>query len=287
MQQDYDRASLLDDGFSVPAARTLAAMCKLAYADTPTVEAALRACGLQPLVVFDIEDTQGFAAADDQVAIVSFRGTESTADWIRNLKIRRTATDMGKVHRGFQDGAEKAWNRFIEPALRPLADSGQRIWFTGHSLGGALATAAAALARGKMAISGCYTYGQPLVGNDDFAYEFNQAYGGRFFRLVNNRDIVTKIPPAPLYQHVDTRFQIDADGNIAEEVRTRGFGGEAEPEALDIAEFEALQAQLQATAGGDMNAGTRGFLPDFMGIQGIEDHDIEGGYLRQLRASDV
>ena len=210
MHNDFDKASLLDTSFSVAAARSLAAMCKLAYAGPASIEQTLAECSLTPLVVFDVDDTQGFLAADDDVAVLAFRGTESVADWIRNLKIRRTETPMGKVHRGFDSGAKLIWETLVEPALQPLAGT-HSIWFTGHSLGGALATAAAARAHGTLGISGCYTFGQPLVGNDEFVARFNEVYGKNFYRLVNDRDIVTKIPPAPLYQHVDRRFQIDAD----------------------------------------------------------------------------
>ena len=51
-----------------------------------------------------------------------------------------------------------------------------------------------------------------------------------------------------------------------------------------MAEFEALQAQLQAAEAIDSTAATRGFIPGFIAIPGLEDHDIENGYLRKLRA---
>ena len=47
----------------------------------------------------------------------------------------------------------------------------------------------------KPALGALYTYGQPRCGNSAFADELESALGNRFYRSVNNRDIVPLLPP--------------------------------------------------------------------------------------------
>ena len=95
----------------------------------------------------------------------------------------------------------------------------RNIWFTGHSLGGALATLAAdrCIRQGAMLglgdLGGVYTFGSPLVGNRHFADGFNSRVRGRSFRFVNDQDGVTKVPPQFLgYCHVNTERFVGEDG---------------------------------------------------------------------------
>jgi len=94
------------------------------------------------------------------------------------------------------------------------------VWFTGHSLGAALAT----LAASRYQTAGVYTFGSPLVGNQSFAAAFNAVFhdgaGSRSFRYVNDHDVVTQVPPGPLafphgrFTHVDEPRGISRDGNV-------------------------------------------------------------------------
>ncbi len=92
-------------------------------------------------------DTQGFVAADDNAIIVAFRGTEPTtpADVITDLKFKLVDAgrgEAGMVHRGFKDALDAVWDD-VEAKIRELGGNQQTVWFTGHSLGGALAVLAA------------------------------------------------------------------------------------------------------------------------------------------------
>ncbi|MFK8016973.1 MAG: hypothetical protein AB8G17_16215 [Gammaproteobacteria bacterium] len=288
MTNDFDAASLQKTNFSMATARSMAAACKLAYQTDPAALCAtLAQWNLNAELLIDIDDTQGFVAANEDVAILAFRGTESVKDWLRNLKIRRIVTPWGKAHRGFYDGAEAVWSTLVKPVLEELADGRRKIWLTGHSLGGALATATAALADGDIDITGCYTFGQPLVGNREFTQNMNRAYQNRFFRVVNNVDVVTRIPPAPLYAHVDRRYHMDEHGEITVEEQTRGTRSapEQDDEAMDVSEFEAMQAELDGE-GAEGDARPRGQLPG-RALRGVADHDIEEGYLAKLRATST
>jgi hypothetical protein len=87
------------------------------------------------------------------------------------------------------------------------------VWITGHSLGGALATMAAARLVGEGVlrpeqIGGIYTFGQPRVGDAHFAQAY--ALGARHFRVVHDNDVVTQVPPEGLRQaHAVVRLFLD------------------------------------------------------------------------------
>jgi hypothetical protein len=93
---------------------------------------------------------------------------------------------------------------------------GCRIWFTGHSLGAALATLAALRVRSTQ---GVCTFGSPLVGDQVFAGSFNARFAFRSLRYVNDHDLVTRVPPEEFgfpgrYMHVDALRWIDPAGTI-------------------------------------------------------------------------
>ena len=70
----------------------------------------------------------------------------------------------GRVHQGFRDVFMEISGQLDE--LVRVATPDQKLWLTGHSLGGALATLAAAHLEGAR-VQGLYTYGCPRVGDDE------------------------------------------------------------------------------------------------------------------------
>ncbi len=64
--------------------------------------------------------------------------------------------------------------------------------------------------------SGVYTFGQPKVGNEQFAYELRvHSAGTVFFRLTNNNDLVPFVPRR-LYVHCGTRLFLSEAGHIVQ-----------------------------------------------------------------------
>ncbi|MCI5144635.1 MAG: lipase family protein, partial [Candidatus Electrothrix sp. AR3] len=145
-------------------------------------------------------DTQCFAVGDKEKIIVAFRGSEANLeDWVTNKKFLKTSwpkdNPLGRVHRGFYDALESIWlGDKLQKEILKLRTNGQSIWFTGHSLGGALAVLAAAtlhLQEKKDGfLGGVYTFGQPRLGNPDFAENYNAALKERTYRVVNNNDLI-------------------------------------------------------------------------------------------------
>jgi len=165
----------------------------------------------------EVKETQFCMVSDQEFAIVAFRGTQPN-DWkdiFDDARYVPVGWPHGHVHNGFAAALNEAWSA-LEDSLRRLPH-GARVWFTGHSLGAALATLAADRFTGT---AGVYTFGSPRVGDQMFAGHFNARFNQRSFRYVNDHDVVTHVPPEPLalplglYTHVNDRRWIDKDGNI-------------------------------------------------------------------------
>jgi pimeloyl-ACP methyl ester carboxylesterase len=198
--------------------------------------------------------TQCLVLDADGFAIVAFRGTriESFPDPILNLKLRLIngvdlATDVdfrldptAGVHSGFNRALDEVWEE-LRDHLGTLAGrvEGKTFWFTGHSLGAALATLAAGRA-GSGLVSGLYTFGSPRVGDEAFRDQFPVTC----FRIVNNNDVVPHLPPGGWpanYAHVGSLKFIDSSGMIV-----------GDPDRFDIIEsyvrghFDAVKAGIEA-----------------------------------------
>lgn len=220
-------------GFELVNAWWLAEAATLVYDDEPFVAEKFRAAGLPAVALFDRAGTQCFVAANDRLAFVAFRGTQSGA---RSLKdIRQIVLDVeddghfllapfatgGSVHRGFAGAVGAVWeDAGLSSHLAGLAP-GRALWFTGHSLGAAVATVAAVLCeQAGMRVGGLYTYGSPRVGDAEFAVRFREFFPGDagrdYQRFANERDIVARVPPEPFgYRHVGASHHIEADGTIS------------------------------------------------------------------------
>ncbi len=148
--------------------------------------------------------TQGFVAEDASTLLIAFRGTQPAqiADDTTDAKaVRRPWAGLGSVHDGFLSAFFDAYGR--DPAAPTTAlrsriqnRGAKKIWITGHSLGGGLAQICAAQLAliENIPVEAVYTYGQPRVGDAPFAARMQAALGDRTWRLVNDRDIVPRVP---------------------------------------------------------------------------------------------
>ena len=123
--------------------------------------------------VFASSGTECYLAQCASFAIVTFRGTQPDAweDLFSDVLLKAVPWDVGHVHQGFGKALEPVWKP-LEAALNNLSD--RPVWFTGHSLGAALATLAA-FRRGSRAAGVC-TFGSPRVGNGVLAGHFDSQF---------------------------------------------------------------------------------------------------------------
>ena len=202
-------------GFSRTNAWWLAEASLLAYWAKADVKARVKKAFGQAQD-FSAENVEGYVALFNGFAIVAFRGTESTslADIVMDAKFAKDDWKHGgKVHEGFLGGfdkAEKAWRKALS-AISP----DRPVWFTGHSLGAALATLAAdafAASEPPARYGGVYTFGSPLVGDRAFVDGFNARHAGKSFRIVNDEDGVALVPPRFAgYRHVNEEHFVGLD----------------------------------------------------------------------------
>ncbi len=225
-------------GYSTQRSLILAKAAYLAYQDKQFVAevvgrwgAALKNCSSSEILRHDFRyfnnrgrDTQAYILRTDQFLVLAFRGSQEPQDWLTNLTtqlrsftiqkdgVSALSSYQGRVHTGFFLAwaiIEQAvlvqiarWQKDFVAQGKPLPP----IYVTGHSLGGALATvAAAALVENKLEVAGVYTFGQPRVGDRTFANQLSLNTGGKIYRFVNNNDMVPHVPP-PFSIWNPTRF---------------------------------------------------------------------------------
>jgi triacylglycerol lipase len=209
----------------------LAECSLLAYCGRGDVTTALQGTGLgaEP---FQDRNYQAYVIADDEKVIVVFRGTdlpkakttaalaESALDWIGNLDVRLERwTSLDKdahAHAGFLSAASGVFAQ-IKSRVAALTAGGQRkLWLTGHSLGGALATLCAHM---FAKVQGVYVFGSPRVGDAAFAAH----YARPLWRFNNHSDVVVTVPPnwslpfglSREYQHVGQSVWFDVNQAMA------------------------------------------------------------------------
>lgn len=122
-----------------------------------------------------------------------------------------------KVHSGFQ----KAWKGVsgqVMNSVKALSKQHKyRVSITGHSLGGALATLAAASLRHDGIVADAYTYGSPRVGNMVFANYVSSPAMGATHRMAHDADVVTFVPFALFgFAHTYPEYWIDAPSRDVE-----------------------------------------------------------------------
>lgn len=105
-------------------------------------------------------------------------------------------TDGCKLHQGFADCWDELYVGGAQDAISAAlsANSGYRLVVTGHSLGGAIATIAAAYLRRDGFPTDIFSYGMPRVGNDVFA-NFVTAQEGAEYRVTHLADPIPRLPP--------------------------------------------------------------------------------------------
>ncbi len=244
--------------FSMPNSRFLGELSLAAYQTNETkLRSELANLDLTDCrLIEDVEtDTQALVGSTRQAIVVAFRGTEPTKlkDLLTDVELTMVPGPLGQVHEGFWEALEAIWDK-LEQAIASRQDGKRAVWFTGHSLGGALAQLAVArlIQIGRPA-QGLYSYGAPRCGDTRFAAQFNRLARRSSFRLVNEADIIPDVAPKFLgFEHCGRYCQLDDQGRLH----------------IDTPPKQSLLQLLEETLE---------FLFDFE-----DDHSLAKGYLPKL-----
>jgi hypothetical protein len=148
-------------------------------------------------------DTLALVCVTDEALIVTVQGSESSRDWLNNLKIIKTEFHGILAHKGFAWCAES----ILPDVLAAIArDPEKPVVLTGHSLGGAIATLLAVALRPHPVK--LVTFGQPRVST---TRELKLALYGEYIRVVNGSDVVPRSPWLG-YSHAGTCVYLDNKG---------------------------------------------------------------------------
>ncbi|KAK3325524.1 putative triacylglycerol lipase precursor [Apodospora peruviana] len=209
-----------------------------------------------------VTDQRGFIAVDHaaKLIVLSFRGSVSVRNWIVDFIFTQTPCNLVPgclLHTGFY----AAWLELAPSVFSGIrsavhANPSYRVIATGHSLGGAVATIAAAYLRKQLGYNiDLYTYGSPRAGNGVFAKFVTAGQGkGAEFRVTHAEDPVARLPPIVFnYRHTSPEYWINSN---------------------DFSDTAAVKV-CQGYANLDCNAGTGGF-----------DMDNHGNYFGQINGCD-
>jgi len=151
----------------------------------------------------DVEGTQALVINDVDKSTVIYRGTEKNhEDILTDLRgYPWYDRELGFCHRGFLEAHRTSFLDVLK-----LIKNRDNCTFTGHSLGGALATLAAAeLTMTKHTPAALVTFGEPRTGFRKLGHVLRSAKGCRY---VYGKDVVPTVPWPIGFHHWRNEFRI-------------------------------------------------------------------------------
>ncbi|EDY84628.1 Lipase family [Verrucomicrobiia bacterium DG1235] len=201
--------------YSPQNAAMLAQCSMLIYVKEPDfIEEKLTSAGFTDIQFFDTLGTYAFLAESPEHIVITFRGTETgdQTDYFTDAKfLHRDFTENGRAHAGFLDALSHVQDALqTSLASRLEAAPNKTVWLAGHSLGAALATLFGI--QNFDSVDAIYTIGSPRSVNKSLAEHWHESLP--IFRVVNNNDIITRLPGPPFYQHIGPTYFLAADGQL-------------------------------------------------------------------------
>jgi triacylglycerol lipase len=191
----------------------MAELSLISYNDEAEAKRAAAAIGFPDAQLFDRNGAQAYRFRNEHDVVLACRGTQVN-EW-NDIKSDANAVmaalgALGNVHSGFNGAVDVLW-----PMLEELLRGDQQpVWFSGHSLGAAMATICAYCCK-KSSIVGdpqeLHTFGSPRVGCRKYVRHAEVTH----YRWVHNNDIVTRVPPVFMgYRHCGNELYFDRQGRI-------------------------------------------------------------------------
>ena len=144
----------------------------------------------------------------DRTLYIVFEGTNSLRDWVRNFNKELVPTPFGKIHKGFYT----AYNDCKDWIYKQIKDfNPKKVVFTGHSLGGAIASVAYSETF-MHELCTLVTFGAPRVGDTEFCMaKFSSA---QCLRVRHTNDIVPRLPKIGYDHPRSTLYYINSYGQV-------------------------------------------------------------------------
>ena len=154
---------------------------------------------------------------DTKTIYVAFRGSSSLENWIADFEIKKIPYTSypdcnATIHDGFYKSALHVKDEvYFSLDWLKIKYPSYRIIVTGHSYGAAVAQILAMeLIKDGFSLE-VYNYGQPRLGNVNYASCVNQYLAGKYWRITHNKDIVPHIPPIIGFQFMHSCGEIFED----------------------------------------------------------------------------
>lgn len=170
----------------------------------------LKKCNAKKLIHYSNSNTRAFLVEFDDVILISFKGVQIQCyhDWKTLFSFAKTRYYHIDAHTGFVHALKNISDMILNDLQE--VDKNKRIIYTGHSLGGALAT----LFAFEHKPDEITTFGSPKVSSgDNFQKYFKNV---QYNRVRTKHDIVAKVPFSwPLkYEHIKDGIVMESELNI-------------------------------------------------------------------------
>ena len=193
-----------------------AKLSSIAYNNIKEAKSQAKKLGFTTTEFYEKDGAQAYRFMNKDDLVIACRGTQPTEfnDLKADLKaLPVMAETVGRVHIGFKTEVDDLWP-MIEEDINRKVNVSKTLWFTGHSLGAAMATIMASRAKHNVELNDpveLFTYGSPRVGWRMYCNSLNVIH----HRWKNNNDIVTTVPLAVMgFKHHGTEHYINAYGNV-------------------------------------------------------------------------
>ena len=208
----------------------MAKFAKYAYFDHQEAKQVAKATGFNKTEFYDIAGAQVYLFFNADDLVISCRGTQpgEMNDVMADLEVFKSDSVTGtKIHQGFKEEVDKIYD-LVEERVERLA--GHKIWVTGHSLGGAMATILAQRLEftGGHDVDTLYTFGSPRAGGPKFRAWCDKHL--KHQRFVNNNDVVPCVPTFFRWRHSGNCHYIKSTGEVtnlgrwsSERIRDKGW----------------------------------------------------------------